>query len=114
MTPHERAVTTHTHAALLTEGPYPFTGPVAGRYLPENPAAHGGTVFIEQCECGAERRVATNRIHEELGTGARGGRSGPPARSRSRRPASPASALPRLPSPSGSLNVEDVVHRGTG
>ena len=58
---------THTHTASRESGPYPYIAPVAGRYGTENRAAHGNVVFLETCECGAERSAARNQRHEELG-----------------------------------------------
>mgnify|MGYP001566951690 CR=1 FL=1 len=57
----------HTHAAVRSDGPYPFFGPVATRAEDECRAAHGGCVYIESCACGDERRVAHNQERREYG-----------------------------------------------
>ncbi len=58
------------HARKNQIGPdYGFAHAVAVHpYTAENPAAHGGVTFTEQCEtCGAQRAVNQNQRHIEVG-----------------------------------------------
>lgn len=56
----------HKPIDALQRGPFGFTSCVAMQprtYC--QPAAHGGVVFVEVCECGAERRRASNGTRTE-------------------------------------------------
>lgn len=54
----------HKHAPRYSET-IGFTGAVSGAY---NPSAHGGVTEIQECTCGAQRRVNINGAHEEIGS----------------------------------------------
>lgn len=53
----------HTHVAAILGEDFPFFAPVTRN---ENRAAHGGIFRVEECSCGATRRVNINgRSREE-------------------------------------------------
>ena len=58
----------HKPVDLLERGPYGFTSCVARHpYTYCEPISHGGVVWIEVCECGAERHGASNGNRVEYG-----------------------------------------------
>lgn len=54
----------HIHKVQKTSAPLPFFGPVSGR---ENPKAHGGVRYEQECRCGAVRSILVNGLHREIG-----------------------------------------------
>lgn len=57
----------HTHDASKVVSERVFTAPVAWPARDQNPAAHGGVEFAEECTCGAQRKRLVNGRHEEVG-----------------------------------------------
>lgn len=57
----------HAHHAYETFSGQAYASAV-GPASQQNPAAHGGSVTIARCTCGAERRTNVNGRHEERGT----------------------------------------------
>ena len=58
----------HVPVDSLERGPFGFTACVARHpYTHCQPISHGGAVFVEVCECGAERRRLSNGRRTEYG-----------------------------------------------
>lgn len=52
------------HKVHKTSDALPFFGPVSSQ---ENPKAHGGVRFEQECKCGAVRSILVNGPHREIG-----------------------------------------------